>query len=65
MARPAKKRQTCLEFTPLPSSSPAAASYNQQIRERAAAIGYKGSNSSQKPRQGPDIGDKLLNFDSK
>ncbi|CAK1361167.1 hypothetical protein CB0940_03437 [Cercospora beticola] len=33
-----RKRQSRLEFTPLPSSSPASKHYNEQIRSRAAAV---------------------------
>ena len=33
-----RKRQTRLALTPLPSSSPAAKGYNQQIQDRAAAV---------------------------
>ncbi|GAB7339293.1 hypothetical protein MBLNU457_5946t1 [Dothideomycetes sp. NU457] len=36
--RSARKRQARLTFSPLPSSSPATSSYNQQIRDRAAAV---------------------------
>ncbi|TKX22113.1 hypothetical protein C1H76_5746 [Elsinoe australis] len=51
MTRSARKRQTRLEFTPLPSSSPAAASYHRQIRDRAAAVGYEGSPNPAKRRK--------------
>ena len=40
MARPRKKRQTRLTFSPLSSSSPAASHYPDQIKERAAAVRY-------------------------
>lgn len=43
-----RRRQTRLAFTPLPSSSPAAASYPSQIRERAAAVEYTGSPAAKK-----------------
>ncbi|KAF2225729.1 hypothetical protein BDZ85DRAFT_316867 [Elsinoe ampelina] len=51
MARSQRKRQARLEFTPLPSSSPAAATYNQQIRDRAAAVGLQGSPNRSKRRK--------------
>ncbi len=35
-----KKRQTQLSFTPLPSSSPAASHYPEQIQTRAASVRY-------------------------
>lgn len=40
MPRPKEKWQTRLTFSPLPSSSPAAAGYPEQLQGRAAAIGY-------------------------
>ena len=40
MPRPRKKRQTRLTFSPLPSSSPAASSYPNQVQERAASVRY-------------------------
>jgi len=40
MPRPKEKWQTRLTFSPLPSSSPAAAGYSEQSQGRAAAIGY-------------------------
>ncbi|KAG8632151.1 hypothetical protein KVT40_001291 [Elsinoe batatas] len=51
MARSQRKRQARLEFTPLPSSSPAVATYNQQIRDRAAAVGLQGSPNPRKRRK--------------
>ncbi|KAM3423436.1 hypothetical protein BST61_g868 [Cercospora zeina] len=41
-----RKRQSRLDFTPLPSSSPAAKHYNEQIRNRAAAVMIQGSPST-------------------
>lgn len=46
-----RQKQTRLAFTPLPSSSPASSSYNKQIRDRAAAVGYEGSPSPAKRRK--------------
>ncbi|KAK5119008.1 hypothetical protein LTR62_000219 [Meristemomyces frigidus] len=46
MPRSNRAKQTRLEFTPLPSSSPAAKGYPKQIQERAAAVGYLGSSGS-------------------
>lgn len=46
-----RKRQTRLAFTPLPSSSPAAKDYPQQIRDRAAAVTYDGSPGPTKRRR--------------
>lgn len=40
MPRPKEKWQTRLTFSPLPSSSPAAAEYPEQLQGGAAAIGY-------------------------
>ena len=36
-----KKRQTQLSFTPLPSSSPAASQYPEQVQRRAASVRYE------------------------
>lgn len=46
----------------MPSSSPAAKTYNQQIRERAAAVTIQGSSKSKRPNM-PDIGDDGDNDD--
>lgn len=46
-----RQRQSQLTFNPIPSSSPASAAYNQQIRERAALLGYNGSPGSSKRRK--------------
>lgn len=46
-----RKQQTRLSFSPLPSSSPAAKSYNKQIRDRAAAVTIEGSPSPAKRRK--------------
>ena len=54
-SRPLRKRQAQLTFSPLPSSSPAAASYNSQIRDRAAAVGYGGSPSPAKRRKVQEV----------
>ncbi|KAI5367689.1 hypothetical protein Slin14017_G027250 [Septoria linicola] len=43
-----RKRQSRLEFTPLPSSSPSAKSYHKQIQDRAAAVTIQGSPASKK-----------------
>ncbi|KAF4553832.1 Hypothetical protein D9617_6g095650 [Elsinoe fawcettii] len=51
MARSTRKRQARLEFTPLPSSSPATATYHKQIRDRAAAVGLQGSPHPAKRRK--------------
>lgn len=40
MPRPKEKWQTRLTFSPLPSSSPAAAGYPEEVQGRAATIGY-------------------------
>ncbi|KAI9667286.1 MAG: hypothetical protein M1821_000100 [Bathelium mastoideum] len=52
------KKQARLQFTPLPSSSPQSANYHAQIRDRAAAVTYEGSPSSNKRRR--IIDDKRL-----
>jgi len=44
-----KKRQTQLSFTPLPSSSPAASQYPEQIASRAASVRY-GESPTKKQR---------------
>ena len=41
-----KKRQTQLSFTALPSSSPAASQYPDQIQQRAASVRYDDSMAS-------------------
>ncbi|KAL2048305.1 hypothetical protein N7G274_000216 [Stereocaulon virgatum] len=41
-----KKRQTQLSFSPLPSSSPAASQYPDQIQPRAASVRYDNDGSS-------------------
>lgn len=41
-----KKRQTQLSFTPLPSSSPAASQYPEQVQRRAASVRYDHTASS-------------------
>ncbi|PPJ55314.1 hypothetical protein CBER1_06405 [Cercospora berteroae] len=41
-----RKRQSRLDFTPLPSSSPASKHYNEQIRSRAAAVSIQDSPKS-------------------
>lgn len=46
-----KKRQTQLSFSPLPSSSPAASQYPEQIQQRAAAIRYDSDASPTKKRR--------------
>ncbi|KAK4992247.1 hypothetical protein LTR50_001227 [Elasticomyces elasticus] len=46
-----RKQQTRLSFTPLPSSSPAASKYPEQIRDRAAAVTYNGSPGPAKRRR--------------
>ncbi|GAB7357767.1 hypothetical protein MBLNU459_g0417t1 [Dothideomycetes sp. NU459] len=46
-----RNKQTQLSFTPLPSSSPASAAYNQQVRDRAAAVRFDGSPSPAKRRK--------------
>lgn len=46
-----KKRQTQLSFSPLPSSSPAASQYPEQIQQRAAAIRYDSDISPTKKRR--------------
>ncbi|KAK3632258.1 hypothetical protein LTR56_004274 [Elasticomyces elasticus] len=48
MGRPSRRQQTRLTFTPMPSSSPATKGYPQQIKERAAAVGYAGSSSKRR-----------------
>ncbi|KAK5731377.1 hypothetical protein LTR15_001317 [Elasticomyces elasticus] len=48
MRRPSRRQQTRLTFTPMPSSSPATKGYPQQIKERAAAVGYAGSSSKRR-----------------
>lgn len=50
-SRASRKHQARLAFTPLPSSSPATTPYNQQIRERAAAVTYDGSPGPSKRRK--------------
>lgn len=49
MTRSARKRQTRLNFSLLPSS-PAAKSYPEQIRQRAAAVGHDDFSSPTKKR---------------
>lgn len=44
-------RQTRLNFTPLPSSSPAAANLSPDVRNRATAVDYVGSPSPAKRRK--------------
>ena len=51
MPRPKKKRQTRLTFSPLTSSSSAASSYPNQIKERAAAVRYDNHDRSAKKRR--------------
>lgn len=46
-----RKRQTRLAFTPLPSSSPAAAKYSSQIQDRAAAVRYSDPSTPSKRRR--------------
>jgi len=46
-----RKQQTRLTFNPLPSSSPATKGYNQQVKDRAAAVGYDGSPGPAKRRK--------------
>ena len=46
-----RKKQTRLSFTPLSSSSPAAAEYPSQIQERAAAVRYYDLSSPTKKRR--------------
>jgi len=55
--RSSKKRQARLTFSPLPSSSPATSSYNQQIRDRAAVVSYDSPHSvkRRKVRDAPGI----------
>ena len=47
----ARKQQTRLGFTPIPSSSPAAKEYHPQIRDRASAVTLVGSPSPAKRRK--------------
>lgn len=55
-----RKMQTRLKFTPLPSSSPAAAKYPTQIQERAASIRYNELSSPTKRRRLEEgVGNKL------
>ncbi|KAK3679990.1 hypothetical protein LTR78_000367 [Recurvomyces mirabilis] len=51
MPRSTRAKQSRLEFTPLPSSSPAAEGYHKQIQDRAAAVGYIESGSSSAKRR--------------
>lgn len=51
MPNRSRKRQSRLAFTPLPSSSPAAKGYHQQIQDRAAAVTYQGSSNPAKRRK--------------
>ena len=51
MPRSKRKRQSRIEFTPLPPSSPASAAYNQQIRDRAAAVRIDSASSASKRRK--------------
>ena len=46
-----RKRQTRLAFTPLPSSSPAAAKYPSQIQDRVAAVRYSDPSTPSKRRR--------------
>ena len=46
-----RKRQTRLAFTPLPTSSPQAAKYPAQVKERAAAVRYDEYGSPSKKRR--------------
>ncbi|KIW20952.1 hypothetical protein PV08_01531 [Exophiala spinifera] len=41
--RSQKKNQTTLQFSPLPSSSPAKANYSHAIQDRLASVRYRGS----------------------
>ncbi|KAK5681916.1 hypothetical protein LTS10_006450 [Elasticomyces elasticus] len=54
MRRPSRRQQTRLTFTPMPSSSPATKGYPQQIKERAAAVGYAGSSSKRRKLRDSD-----------
>ena len=51
MPGPSRKRQTRLTFSPLPSSSPAAAKYPEQVQERAASVRYDASAHPSKKRR--------------
>lgn len=64
MPRPKKKRQTRLTFSPLSSSSPAASSYPNQIKERAAALRYDNHGRSAKKRRNNGHSPAQPNLDS-
>ena len=55
-----KKRQSQLVFTPLPSSSPAASEYNDQIARRAASVRYDGSSTKKQRLAAIDPSDPPL-----
>lgn len=48
VSKASTKRQAKLNFTPVPSSSPAAAYLSPEVRSRAAAISYEGSPSKRR-----------------
>ncbi|KAL2429520.1 hypothetical protein ABEF95_005760 [Exophiala dermatitidis] len=50
-----QERQTTLQFSPLPSSSPAKSGYSPAVQNRLASIRYQGSkHASKKPQDGED-----------
>lgn len=51
MTRPNTQWQTRLTFSPLPSSSPAAAKYPEQVQERAASVRYSSPHQRSGKRQ--------------
>lgn len=57
-----KKRQTQLSFSPLPTSSPAATQYPEQIQRRAAAVRYDSDMSPTKKRRVADHSTYKLPF---
>ncbi|QIW95738.1 hypothetical protein AMS68_001256 [Peltaster fructicola] len=50
-SKKAHSQQTRIAFTPLPSSSPAAKEYHQQIKDRAAAVRYETASPSPAKRR--------------
>ncbi|KAG9791514.1 hypothetical protein ABEF93_000979 [Exophiala dermatitidis] len=50
-----QKRQTTLQFSPLPSSSPAKSGYSPAVQNRLASVRYQGSkHASKTPQDGED-----------